>query len=143
MKTLWLFAWSLSVLALANTPIGDESASLATAKAVFEKTCSQCHGTDRSLGVTMDRAGWEATVAKMAGQMALPQADQKSIVAFLMAMDVFNATCSKCHGTDRPLGKKKDRAGWEFTVKRMATKTTIPEADQKTIIDYLTTVRGK
>jgi cytochrome c5 len=61
----------------------------------------------------------------------------------------FEATCSKCHALKRPLGKKKDQAGWESTVERMSSYhkrqkgKAISEEDQKAIIQYLLSVAGK
>jgi len=61
----------------------------------------------------------------------------------------FEATCSKCHTLKRPLGKKKDLAGWESTVERMSSYQkrqkgkAISEEDQKAIIQYLLSVAGK
>lgn len=143
MRTALAAALGLVFLAAAQPAVAQEGTDLSAAKATFEATCSKCHGTDRPLGKTKDREGWQATVARMATKTTIPEADQKAVVEFLTAKDLFGSTCSKCHGTDRPLGKNKDRAGWEETVKRMATKTAIPEAAQKVIIDYLTAVRGK
>jgi len=36
-------------------------------KAETEKLCSQCHELARSISLHQDRAGWDATVAKMVG----------------------------------------------------------------------------
>jgi len=69
-----------------------------------------------------------------------------------MDMEAVKATfenyCSKCHATSRPLGKKKDQAGWEKTVSRMSGYhkkfgAEIPEKDSTTIINYLVKVAGK
>ncbi len=65
------------------------------------------------------------------------------------AKTTFEATCSKCHSTSRPLGKKKDQAGWESTVERMSSYhkrqkgKAISEEDQKSIVQYLLSVAGK
>jgi len=61
----------------------------------------------------------------------------------------FEATCSKCHALKRPLGKKKDQAGWESTVERMSSYhkrqkgKAISEEDQNAIVQYLLSVAGK
>lgn len=60
----------------------------------------------------------------------------------------FEDYCSKCHATSRPLGKKKDQAGWESTVNRMSGYhkkfgAEIPEEDRTTIVNYLVKVAGK
>jgi len=61
----------------------------------------------------------------------------------------FEATCAKCHALNRPLGKKKDQAGWESTVERMSSYhkrqkgKAIPEEDQTAIVQYLLSVAGK
>jgi len=64
------------------------------------------------------------------------------------AKATFEETCSKCHALSRPLGKKKDQAGWEKTVSRMSGYhkkfgAEIPEEDRNTIIQYLVKVAGK
>jgi mono/diheme cytochrome c family protein len=64
------------------------------------------------------------------------------------AKATFEETCGKCHGLDRPLGKKKDRDGWESTVERMSGYHKrfggpIPKDDQDAIIEYLVKVAGK
>jgi cytochrome c5 len=61
---------------------------------------------------------------------------------------LFEQTCGKCHGLDRPLGKQKDRAGWEKTVDRMSEYHKrfggpIPQDTRKAIVDYLVQVAGK
>jgi cytochrome c5 len=65
------------------------------------------------------------------------------------AKATFENTCSICHSTNRPLGKKKDQKGWESTVERMSSYhkrqkgTVIPEEDVKAIVQYLLSVAGK
>jgi hypothetical protein len=60
------------------------------------------------------------------------------------AKALFEAKCSVCHELSRPLGKNKDRGGWTTTVTRMqkVNQCPITDAEAKTIIDYLVTVRG-
>jgi cytochrome c5 len=73
----------------------------------------------------------------------------KGQVDLKAAKATFEATCSKCHALSRPLGKKKDRAGWETTVKRMSSHhadrfgAPIPDKDQEAIVQYLLSVAGK
>ena len=65
------------------------------------------------------------------------------------AQVTFEATCAKCHSLKRPLGKKKDQAGWEKTITRMSSHhkkqkgRAISEEDQKAIVQYLLSVAGK
>ena len=65
------------------------------------------------------------------------------------AKAAFERTCSKCHGTDRPLGKVKDPEGWRSTVERMSGKheakfgKPIPTEDKDAIVLYLIKVAGK
>lgn len=80
-------------------------------------------------------------------------AQVKKVAAADVSLDaakaVFEETCSKCHALSRPLGKKKDQAGWESTVKRMASYyqrkmgSPITDEDQKAIVQYLVSVAGK
>ncbi len=57
---------------------------------------------------------------------------------------LFEAKCSTCHATSRPLDKNKDRAGWEQTAKRMQGKRAghLSDAEVETIVNYLTEIRG-
>jgi len=61
---------------------------------------------------------------------AAPLADGKAL---------FEGTCGLCHELARPLGKTKDRAGWETTVSRMVSNGAklTPEEVTK-VVDYLT-----
>ena len=61
------------------------------------------------------------------------------------AKALFEDKCNFCHSMERPLSKNKDRAGWTETVKRMQSKEPdrLSDSDVKTIIDYLTAIRGK
>jgi len=76
-------------------------------------------------------------------------ADMAGKVDLSAAKATFERTCNKCHSLSRPLGKKKDKAGWETTVKRMSGYhasrfgAPIPEADQNAIVQYLLNVAGK
>jgi mono/diheme cytochrome c family protein len=82
-----------------------------------------------------------------------PASDTKEMAAEPVDMEAakitFETTCSKCHSTSRPLGKKKDQAGWESTVERMSSYhkrqkgKEIPEEDRKAIVQYLLSVAGK
>lgn len=60
------------------------------------------------------------------------------------AKALFEAKCSICHPTSRPLGKTKDRQGWTETVTRMQKGNGCPISDEeaKQIIDYLVAERG-
>jgi mono/diheme cytochrome c family protein len=88
--------------------------------------------------VTMD-----AVRASDAKEMAAEEVDLEA------AKVTFEATCAKCHATSRPLGKKKDQAGWESTVERMSSYHKrqkggpISEEDQNAIVQYLVSVAGK
>ena len=80
-------------------------------------------------------------------------AEMKAMAAADVDLDaakaIFEETCSKCHATSRALGKKKDQAGWESTVKRMASYhqrrigSPIADEDQNAIVQYLVNVAGK
>ena len=78
-----------------------------------------------------------------AQEMAVEQVDMEATKV------TFEATCSKCHSTSRPLGKNKDQAGWENTVERMSSYQkrqkgkAISEEDQNAIVQYLLSVAGK
>ena len=88
--------------------------------------------------VTMDTV--RASDAK---EMAVEPVDLEA------AKVTFEATCAKCHATSRPLGKKKDQAGWESTVERMSSYHKrqkggpISDENQKAIVQYLLSVAGK
>jgi mono/diheme cytochrome c family protein len=74
------------------------------------------------------------------------QVDDKT--AMETAKASFEEYCGKCHGLDRPLGKQKDKDGWEKTVDRMSgyhkrLGDRIPEDAEDTIVKYLVDVAGK
>jgi len=87
--------------------------------------------------------GMDAAKASDTGKMAATEVDLEA------AKVTFEETCSKCHATSRPLGKKKDQAGWETTVTRMSSYherrmgSPISDEDQKAIVQYLLSVAGK
>ncbi len=125
------------------------------AKSVFQKTCSQCHSLKRPLGKTKVRAGWEKTVDKMSKNnkkrsgKGISSMDREEIVNYLTAKNTFEATCSKCHALSRPLGKTKNRAAWERTIKRMSKNhkakfgKILPDDVQANIVGYLVENAGK
>jgi len=93
---------------------------LTKAKAVFERACATCHGLERPLSKTFDKAGWVKTVERMHDNGAEVSGEERAqVVAYLLTKNIFEAKCSACHGTDRPLGKSKSAADWLSTVQRM------------------------
>jgi mono/diheme cytochrome c family protein len=76
---------------------------------------------------------------------AVSSAQQKDDKGKLTGKALLDTKCSKCHGTDRPLGKKKTMEEWQSTVKRMQGKNPdwIKDEEAKQIVDYLFTVRGE
>jgi len=58
---------------------------------------------------------------------------------------LFEARCSTCHDTDRPLGQTKTVDGWRETVTRMQEHAggKISDEDTEIIIQYLGEIRGK
>ena len=118
--------------------------SLTKAKAVFERACGTCHSLDRPLSKTFDRAGWEKTVERMhANGAQVSVEEQAQVVAYLLTKNTFEAKCSACHGTDRPLGKSKSAADWLSTVQRMSGKKPghLTAAEAEEIAAYLSIVR--
>lgn len=120
-------AGGLLALAGAAAPAGAQTAApntveyLAKAKAVFERACGVCHGLERALSKSFDRADWEKTVERMHDNGAeVDREERAQIVAYLVAKCKFEAKCSACHGTDRPLGTGKSAADWLATTQRMA-----------------------
>jgi mono/diheme cytochrome c family protein len=119
-------------------------AQLTQAKAVFERACGVCHGLERPLSKTFDKAGWERTVERMHDNGAEVDAKERAmVVAYLLTKNTFEAKCSACHGTDRPLGKSKSAADWLATVKRMAGKKPahLTDAEIADIAAYLAVSR--
>lgn len=114
------------LLAGAGVPAGaqtDRLEYLKQGKTAFERSCGICHGLERPLSKTFGRAEWEATVERMHDHGAeATKAEREQIVAYLLTKNVFEAKCSLCHGTDRPLGASKSAADWLTTVQRMAGK---------------------
>lgn len=128
----------------AQSPPQGAVETLGAAKAVFERTCSRCHGLDRPLGKFFDKAGWEALVDRMKRNgAAFTDGERAQIVSYLLTKNVFEAKCSACHGTDRPLGKNKSAADWLATVQRMSGKKPGHPTDGEVanIAAYLSLVR--
>jgi mono/diheme cytochrome c family protein len=128
----------------AQTASPDPVAYLTKAKAVFERACGVCHGLERPLSKTFDRAGWEKTVERMhANGAEVDQEERAQVVAYLLTKNTFEVKCSACHGTDRPLGKSKSAADWLSTVKRMSGKKPghLSEAEIADIAAYLSIIR--
>jgi cytochrome c5 len=102
-------------------------------KALLSEKCSTCQ----------DKAAWEEALKGMKDSVS--EKDAKEITWFLDSKAIFDTKCSKCHPTTRPLGKTKNRADWEMTVKRMGKKRPgwISEDEEKRIIDFIFTERGK
>ena len=126
-------------------PAPDPAEYLAKAKSVFERSCGVCHGLDRPLSKTFDRAGWEKTVERMYKNGAKVNQDERSqVVAFLLTKNTFEAKCSACHGTDRPLGTSKSAADWLATVQRMSGKRPgfLTETEIADIAAYLSIIRA-
>lgn len=141
-------ALSLSVLfvsgAAAQTAGPSPVENLAKGKEVFERACGVCHELDRPLSKTFDRAEWEKTVERMIDKGAtVSAAERAQIVAYLLTKNIFEARCSACHGTDRPLGKSKSAADWLATVQRMSGKKPghISESEAADIAAYLSITR--
>lgn len=77
---------SAAAIALALLGAGMASAQLpdGPGKAETERVCSQCHELARSISLHQDRAGWEATVSKMASLGAnATQAEFQRITDYL------------------------------------------------------------
>ena len=128
----------------AQTAAPDPVADLTKAKAVIERACGVCHGLERPLSKTFDKAGWEKTVERMhANGAEVDQQERAQVVAYLLAKNTFEAKCSACHGTDRPLGKSKSAADWRSTVQRMSGKKPghLTEAEAADIAAYLAITR--
>jgi mono/diheme cytochrome c family protein len=145
---LVLMALAVSVAgagsAVAQTAVPDRLAYLSEGKAVFERSCGVCHGLERPLSKTFDKAGWERTVERMHDNGAeVNAAERAQVVAYLLAKNTFEAKCSACHGTDRPLGKSKSAADWLATVQRMSGKKPghLNEAEVADITAYLAVAR--
>ena len=97
-------------------------------------------GLERPLSKTFDRAGWEKTVERMHDNGAEVNREERAqVVAYLLTKNTFEAKCSACHGTDRPLGKSKSAADWLATVQRMSGKKPghLTEAEVADIAAYL------
>jgi len=134
--------WGVPVVA--ETAQANPVEYLTQAKAVFERACNVCHGLERPLSKTFDKAGWERTVERMHDNGAeVNAAERAQIVAFLLTKNTFEAKCSACHGTDRPLGKNKSAADWLATVTRMSGKKPghLTDGEVADIAAYLSVVR--
>ena len=133
-----------------GTVVGAQTAApsaveyLTKAKAVFERSCGVCHPLERPLSKTFDKGGWEKTIERMHGNGAEVSAEERAqVVTYLLTKNTFEAKCSACHGTDRPLGKNKAAADWLSTVQRMSEKKPghLMEAEAANIAAYLSVTR--
>ena len=115
---------------------------LTSAKALFERACGVCHGLERLLSKTFDKVvGWEKTVERMHDNGAEVNKEERAqVVAYLLTKNTFEARCSFCHPTDRPLGKSKSAADWLATAQRMSGKKPghLTDAD---VAAYLAIIR--
>ncbi|MHB8836024.1 MAG: c-type cytochrome [Candidatus Methylomirabilia bacterium] len=139
---LGLVAAGSTAGAQASAP--DRVEYLTDGKAVHEEACSVCHPLERSLSKTFDKAGWEKTIERMHDNGAeVSGAQRAQVVAYLLAKNTFEARCSVCHGTDRPLGKNKTAADWQATVQRMSGKKPghLTDAEAADIATYLSITR--
>ena len=61
------------------------------------------------------------------------------------AMDVFEARCSLCHETSKPLGETKTPEEWRKTVTRMQEHAAgkISDEERELVIEYLSQIRGR
>jgi mono/diheme cytochrome c family protein len=95
------------------------------------------------MAVSLTFIAVDSSTAGEAKEMAADTVDMEA------AKVTFEETCAKCHALSRPLGKKKDQAGWENTVERMSSYhkrqkgKAISEEDQMAIVQYLLSVAGK
>lgn len=139
----------LAVLGMAavsgsQTAPPDPVAYLTEAKGVFERACSVCHGLERALSKSFDRAGWERTVERMHDNGAeVSAAERAQVVAYLLTKNTFEAKCSACHEIERSLGPGASAADWLATVRRMAEMKPghLSEAQAADIAAYLSIVR--
>ena len=118
--------------------------NMGSAKSLFERSCGVCHGLERPLSKTFDRAGWEKTVERMHDNGAEVNKEERAqIVAYLLTKNTFEVKCSFCHATDRPLGKSKSAADWLATAQRMSEKKPghLTEADVADVAAYLAIIR--
>jgi len=128
----------------AQTAAPEPGEYLASAKALFERSCGVCHGLERPLSKTFDRAGWEKTVERMHDNGAEVNTEERAqVVAYLVTKNTFEAKCSYCHPTDRPLGKSKSAADWLATAQRMSEKKPghLTAAEVAAIAAYLAITR--
>ena len=131
-------------LAGAQTAAPSAIENLTKGKAAFERACGTCHGLERPLSKTFDKAGWEKTVERMHDSGAEVSAEERAqVVSYLLTNNTFKAKCSACHGTDRSLLTSKSADGWLATVQRMAGKKSghLAEAEIADIAAYLAITR--
>jgi len=124
----------------AQTVESNQLEYLTKAKGCFEQACGVCHGLERPLSKTFDKAGWEKTVERMHDNGAEVSKEQRAqVVAYLLTKNTFEAKCSACHGTDRSLGMSKSAADWLATVRLMSGKKPglLTESEAAGIAAYL------
>lgn len=149
-KCMVVAAGSFFVLAGTGASVQAQTAApspteyLAQAKAVLERACGVCHGLERPLSKTLDKAGWEKTLERMHDNGAEVNREERAqLVAYLLTKNTFEAKCSFCHPTDRPLGKSKSAADWLATAQRMSEKKPghLTESEIADVAAYLAITR--
>lgn len=124
--------------------------ALVGARDVLQRECSRCHTPERALKRTRDRKGWLKTVKRMSryarGKFKSPisDSDQEKIITYLTARYVLEKSCTACHGVDRVVKARHDRAGWEASVKLMESMgAVVVDGKRELLIQYLTEYAGK
>lgn len=89
MKSIYVIALSTNLF-LASSALSVDGQQMAEGpdKDLFVKTCSQCHEIERVLSQRQDRAGWDATIAKMKGYGLRASDDDLNRIAAYLAVNL-------------------------------------------------------
>jgi len=121
-----------AVPATAQQPAADPAAAMKSGRALFEKSCTFCHGLDRSLAPPREATAWVQIVKRMVAYGAPLNAEQRSLVVrYLAARSTFASKCASCHEATRVVGDTSGPRDWKALTERMGGHVRELEAQGK------------
>lgn len=88
---------------------------------LFEKSCTFCHGLDRTLAMTREAQDWGQIVKRMVAYGSPLNAAQRSLVVrYLATRSAFAGKCGGCHELTRVVSDNPGTRDWMALTKRMA-----------------------
>ena len=129
-------------------------------KSLLEGNCTGCHTLERIVQKRWDEQGWNDAIAEMREKGSpLAEEDVKDLVEYLTTnfgparpdaaagnatannekgKQLFETSCTSCHGADLVSDQRMTRDEWTGVVQRMmAIGAQVSEADFPQLVDYL------